>query len=597
MYLLVGVIVFLALLLFAPRLPFSNAQSCDVSLNVTPPVVHYPLGIPSHVSGSEFSEVVDVNYSTSLANQTVFVQYYNGSLWLDLQTIVANSLGFTETTVGLDGSWAHYGGNMLRATSTSCASEPANVSIISDKTAITEDVAIYIIISSLWAALFLVFRRARLAVALLGASAVYLIISPFMGQRYDLFFLASSGIRILQHVNPFNPGNPPVYPVGLKWAYPPLYAFYSAFSFLLYRLTTGAALPSVQSLTWPGYLTSGGDVWKAFAPESLPVLAFLLKLPMIVSAVLTGWLLVKMTGKQVSLALWLLNPVTILVAAIWGQLDPIATFLAVASVYYFQKDKPHQAYLLASFGAAVKVWPLLLIPIFLVVNLRKRGMSSSLKDLVAVLPAAVVTLIMYGIFGNVIQTLSIFVNARGLPTYAGKFTVNGLTWQQFLLFGHASAFPIFLVFGIPAYLFSLWRIYEKKEVDVTKWIVIFILIFFLTYNYVNPQYFYWLLPFLILQGRKLYTWIFSAIPMLYVILSYNVFYFVSAGILFDEFSTGPSILEQLKVNFFHSTPELFLFVSAVLPTLAYLLLLSLELGNKTGRRIDAFLERIMRTQT
>ena len=581
--------------LLALGLPLSNAQSCDISIAVTPSIVHYPYTLPNHFTSSEFGEVVDVNYSSSRGGQTLFIQYYNGSLWLDLQSFTANNIGFTETTIGLDSGWAHYGNNILRASSVSCASQSVNLSILPDESAIPKDVVLYLVIGSVWAALFFILRRARLPIALLGAAAAYLVLSPFTGQRYDLFFLASSGIRILEHVNPFNPGNPPIYPGALKWAYPPLYAFYSALSFQLYEAITGAALPSVQTLTWPGFLTSTNNVWEAFAPKSLPVLTFLLKLPMIVSAVATGWLLMRMTGKQVSLKLWLINPVIILVAAIWGQLDPIATLFAVASVYFFQKDKPYHAYLLASFGAAVKVWPALLLPIFFTVSLRKRGFSS-LKELVAILPSAAVTLGLYGIYGNLIQTLSIFVYSRGIPTYAGKFSVNGLTWQQFLLIGHTSPLPVFLIFGIPAYLFSLWWIYRKKDVDVTKWIVVSILIFFMTYNYVNPQYFYWLLPFLILQRHKLYAWIFTALPMLYVILSYNVFYFVSAGILFDEFSTGPSIIEQLKLNFFYATPVLYILVSAALPTIAYLLLLTLELGSKTSKRIETLLCKFLRIQ-
>ena len=117
--------------------------------------------------------------------------------------------------------------------------------------------------------------------------------------------------------------------------------------------------------------------------------------------------------------------------------------------------------------------------------------------------------------------------------------------------------------------------------------------FFLTYNYVNPQYFYWLLPFLILRGSKLWTWTFTALPMLYMVLSYSIFYFVSAGVLFDEFSKGPAILEQMKLNFFYATPVLYLIVSAALPTLAYLLFLVLELRSKTSHKSWYPVERIL----
>ncbi|MDG6923575.1 MAG: hypothetical protein JRN67_09820 [Nitrososphaerota archaeon] len=561
--------------------------------NATPPIVHYPTSLATHPSISQFGEILDVNYSTTYAGQKLVVQYYNGSQWLYLQNFSANQVGFTETNIGLNSEWAHYGLNNLRVSSELCSSSPVTFALVSDKSAVYEDLSLYLLMIIVGSALFFALKRTKsIPLILLAIAILYFALSPFTGQRYDTYYLISSGVRILQHVNPFNPGNPQIYPGALKWAYPPIFAFYSAFSFMIYQLLTHSALPSVNSLTWPGFLTSTYNVWEAFAPKSLPVLVSILKVPMVLSAVFTGWFLTKMTGNKSTALIWLLNPVTVLVAAIWGQLDPIATLLAVASLYYFQKDRPYEAYLLASFGAAVKIWPLLMFPIFVVIGLRKHG-SGSLKPLIAVLPALLTTLGMYAIFGNVLQTLEIFLYARAVPTYAGKFTVNGLTWQQFPFLAHTGPLPVFLYLGIPAYIFALFWIYYKKDLEVTKWIIISILILFLTYNYVNPQYFYWILPFIILQGRKLFTYIFTALPMLYLLLSYNLFYFVSAGILFGEFSLGPSILEQLKVVYFYTDPFLYLLVSAVLPTLAYFFLLGGEIGKKIPKRIEEILTKII----
>jgi Gpi18-like mannosyltransferase len=570
--------------------PAVSAQACQLGLSTDPVVVQFPFVALPHPDGSPtFGELLSANYSSSLYGHNIVVQYRSGSDWVYLLNFTANEVGFTVVPAGLNSGWAHLGINTIRAVSgESCISSPASFSIQIDQAAIPSDLAVYAMVALAWAAFFIVVGRwtRRFWLFLAVAAAVYLILAPFTGQRYDVYFLASSGIRILQRVNPFDPGNPPIYPAVLKWAYPPIYAVYSAISYLIYHLLTGAPVPPVGSLTWPGYLTSTYDVWEAFVPDSLPVLVFLLKLPMIASALVTGILLQRMTGKRSAAVSWLVNPLVILVSAIWGQLDPISALFAVASVYFYREDKKYHAYLFASLGAAVKVWPFLLVPLFLAHSLKKDGFNKkSLKPLAALLPPVAVVAGLYAAFGNPLEALFIFVYARGIPTYAGQFTVNGLTWQQLLVAIGSPPVPLFLILGLPLYALILVQVYRSADNDdITKWIVVSILVFYLTYNYVNPQYFYWILPFLILQGRKLATWVFTALPMLYIALAYNIYYFVSPVLLLREFSIGASIFEQLKLAYSFQSPVVFIELSAILPTLAYLFLLREELllHGKTG---------------
>jgi len=287
----------------------------------------------------------------------------------------------------------------------------------------------------------------------------------------------------------------------------------------------------------------------------------------------------KMTGSKAAAVFWIANPLVILVAAIWGQLDPIATLLALGALYYYDRKKPYHAYFLASLGAAVKIWPVLLIPLFLVDSLRKDG-RAALKPLSTVALPLAVSLGLYAAYGDFAQTVGVFIYSRGIPTYGGQFSVNGLTWQQALAALRAPPVPIFLVIGIPLYCLILAWTYWKKDSDITKWIVVSILVFYLTYNYVNPQYFYWIIPFLILQRKRVASWLFTALPMAYVALSYNIFYFVSPAILFDEFSNGAAIVDQLKIAYFSSMLVPAIVLVGALPTAAYLLLLRQEIGKR-----------------
>ncbi len=571
---------FLVLVLLMPA-GSAFAQSCGIGIAVQPSTVNFPAGDLPRNGALTFYEIVNVNYSAAFVNQTMTVQYFNGTSWRGLQSFVGNVVGFTEVDVGLDSGWAQFGDNTVRATSGPCNSNSAAFAVTPDTLAVPEAAATYLLVALLIAAFMLLGRRLGRPRFILLAAAAYLAIAPFTGQRYDVYFLLSSGIRILQHINPFDPGNPPLYPGPLKWAYPPLYAVYSALSFLAYQLLTGVPLPTASSLTYPGWLTSTYSIWEAYVPPTLPLLVVLLKLPMIASAIWTGILLGRITGNDSLVVKWVANPLVVLVAAVWGQLDPIATLLAVASIYMFQKGRPYHAYLLASFGAAVKVWPVLLIPIIFVVYLRRDG-RRAVKPLVAVIPALALTLGLYGAYGNLLESLFVFVYARGIPTYAGQFSVNGLTWQQLLFVLKSPPLPVFLVVGIPAYVAALAWVYWKREEDVTKWLIVSILVFFLTYNYVNPQYFYWIVPLLMIQRRRLATIAFTLLPLVYMALSYNIFYFVSPALLPDQFAFGASIAEQLKVSAFYQSTAFFVLLTGLIPTVAYSALLYHEV--KRGGR-------------
>ena len=565
------------LLLGASQSPgVAEAQGCGISLSLGISQINYPSGALPPPGSSNLGQILDVNYTAAFSNSTMVLQYLNGTTWEGVGHFTGNEVGFTEISAGLDSSWARFGTNSVRILADGCSSNVATFGVRNDASAYGVDVAVYLALAAFVLAFLLAGRRLGWRRFLLLSVPAYIILSPLTGQRYDVYFLLSSGIRMLQHVNPFDPGSPPLYPGPLKWAYPPLYPLYSALSYLAYQALTGAVLPSVSALTWPGWLTSTYNVYLAYVPSSLPVLVLLLKLPMVASAFLTGALLKKMTGKESSAIWWVANPLVILVAAIWGQLDPISTLLAVGALYYYRQGKESHAYLLASFGAAVKVWPALMIPIMLVASARKRGLRA-LRPLAGVLPPLLATVFLYAYYGSLLNSLFVFVYARGIPTFAGAFSVNGLTWQQILFVLNSPPLPLFLVAGIPAYAIALLWIYRKGDTDVAKWTVLSVLIFFLTYNYVNPQYFCWILPFLMLRHKKMASVVFTALPLVYVALSYNAFYFASPSILPNYYSLGASIVEQLKLSYFYQTQWLFVLVSGIVPTAAYVLTAIAEL--------------------
>lgn len=117
--------------------------------------------------------------------------------------------------------------------------------------------------------------------------------------------------------------------------YPPLYMYFLWFNTLLAK--------------WFGLTGTAGHV-------------MLTKLPSILADIGIGWILYKMTAKKLSknwtiffVALWVMNPLSMLDSAAWGQVDSILALLCLLMVWFIVKDR----YILASvmFGLAVILKP------------------------------------------------------------------------------------------------------------------------------------------------------------------------------------------------------------------------------------------------
>jgi hypothetical protein len=425
------------------------------------------------------------------------------------------------------------------------------------------------------------------------ALIVYLALSPFTGQRYDVFFLLSSGVRLLDHVNPFDPGSPPAYPFVLKWAYPPLYPLYSALSFWVYSALTHHPIPSNSALNYVEINIYPYDVWKVFVPNTLPLLVFLLKLPMVASTFLVYRLLLKTNGHATAAVYWLANPYVVFVTSVWGQLDPIAVACAVVAVVYYQRDKCFSAVFLAALGAAVKAWPAVLIPFFIVSKLKKQGVRA-LYPLLGVVPVAVASFFLYGLFGNASQSIYAILYARAVPTVGGGFSVNGITWQQILYYLKSPPIPFFLWVWVPAYFLMCFQLYRRGG-SIVKWVIVALLMFFLTYNYVNPQFLIWIIPFYLMLNRRLQASVLSFLPLVYVALTYSLYYFVSPTLLYDELSFPPAITEEVRTSVFVYNTPLFLAVVAVIPTAVYVAALLNELRPGSFIRAHGLLKRLVLT--
>ena len=171
----------------------------------------------------------------------------------------------------------------------------------------------------------------------------------------DIKLLFGMGDMVLKGLNPY---------ISLTYnSYPPLAVYIEAFTILLSNISN---IPfHILTKIWPNI-------------ADIVITLFLYKF------------LIKLKVKPVFATLWslifILNPISIIISAIHGQIDSIPSLLVIISIYLLSlSDKPKLklSALILGLAIAIKPNPLMLLPFFLVINkmLLKRGLTFLLSCL------------------------------------------------------------------------------------------------------------------------------------------------------------------------------------------------------------------------
>ncbi|MEM1584152.1 MAG: glycosyltransferase 87 family protein [Nitrososphaerota archaeon] len=237
----------------------------------------------------------------------------------------------------------------------------------------------------------------RLTAILLSAFILRLVFSPFFGHPWDMYIWIKSGELALSNINIYLKENPVDYPWGF-YAYPPVWLFWLAIVAMLRRIV-----------------------------ENMYFTIFMIKLPIIISDILVGFLIYGIVkklgyGEKKSLILtsiWLFNPIVFFVSSIWGMFDSIAVLFMVASLSSILDRKYMTAGVLTGIGIAVKILPALLIPPTLVylIKLEKEDKKKILLNLL-VAPLIVFLLISLPFLSTPLQYLThILQHAESVGTF------------------------------------------------------------------------------------------------------------------------------------------------------------------------------------
>lgn len=193
----------------------------------------------------------------------------------------------------------------------------------------------------------------------LAAILVRILIAPFTGHPYDLSIWMATGRNVANLISPYE-----LHPhVG----YPPLWAFWCGVAY---------------------------DLSQLIMPGNTFAYVFLIKLPIILGDVALAWLMMvfspQLNSKLIrqntnqglsALAraeLFLFNPYVITVGVVWSMMDNIVALLVVLVVIALSRGKCAWAGFLLGLGIALKLYPILFLPVCLIYIIKKDRIEQAL---------------------------------------------------------------------------------------------------------------------------------------------------------------------------------------------------------------------------
>lgn len=231
----------------------------------------------------------------------------------------------------------------------------------------------------------------------------------------------------------------------------------------------------------PGYfyvLALVGHIWNAFFrvhDGNNAILSDLVKMPAILADLVVGWLIFaigsRFASRAIALgaaALYIFNPVTILISAVWGQIDSVAAAFALLAVYFLLKSEDSTppriswwivaAWPIFAYSLLIKPQAAVLIPIFVAFafvdrsRLKVRVASTALGIVLAFVLAYALALPFHS--GNPINVFEWLLNqyAFGSSVYpynaVNAFNLWAIKGQMWLLDSQ-------LILGIPQFVWGL----------------------------------------------------------------------------------------------------------------------------------------------
>jgi len=230
----------------------------------------------------------------------------------------------------------------------------------------------------------------------------------------------------------------------------------------------------------------------------------ILKIPYIFFDLGIGYLLYILYGKKI-LNIWLFNPFSLYLVYVLGNFDIVPVFFSLLSFYFLKKSKNTIAFIFLGMATALKLYPLLFLPFFILYNrpnikiIFNRTLSFLLPLIISIIPF---------IFN---------------PFFIQSFSGSGLS-QKILEYKYMSI-PLYPLI----YFIILINYFLSKKKVIEKTFLWLFLAFIILVDF-HPQWLLWFLPFILLPVLKtksniIIFIIIIILSLLYVVLINDQFLF------------------------------------------------------------------------
>lgn len=256
--------------------------------------------------------------------------------------------------------------------------------------------------------------------------------------------------------------------------YPPLaYYFFGSWNYLTAPLLGQPYQNWLSDWSEEGFVS--GQVFRTM---------FILKIPYLLADLLIGLLLIKLLEekfREKALLIWFFNPLTLYIIYGLSNFDVIPTALTLLAVFYFRKKNYFVSGLSLGLGIAMKLFPLLFLPFFLLPLLRLRMYRPAF-------------LFMVGAAGIFLLSVSwlwqsfLGISQSGLITKVLELKIS---------LPLVSAVPVFYLFYGLLLLAVL-----KKDAARMEFFLLAVTLLIPAVSRFHPQWLLWALPFLVIFAAK-----------------------------------------------------------------------------------------------
>jgi len=203
--------------------------------------------------------------------------------------------------------------------------------------------------------------------AVLAVSVIMrVVVAPFTGHPYDMGIWMVSGKYVAAGISPYL-AHPHI-------GYPPLWALWCGVAYII-----------------SNYVAKGNEF----------LYIFTIKIPIIIGDIVLPVLLLLVASKNVTssgkdngrilAASFLLNPYVLFVGVVWGMMDNLVAILLITSIMLLS-SRPAWSGVFASLAVALKLYPIVFVPLLLILSLRTRNYDNFAKWGLSFLGASVVAI-------------------------------------------------------------------------------------------------------------------------------------------------------------------------------------------------------------